>query len=38
MILIRALNNDIAPHHVSDPDERNEIGDCLSRLCGVISR
>ena len=35
-ILIRAQNYNFVPHHV--PAERNEIADCLSRLCGVISR
>ena len=35
-ILIRAQNYNFVGHHV--PAERNEIADCLSRLCGVISR
>ena len=35
-ILIRAQNYNFVGHHV--PAERNEIADCLSRLCEVISR
>ena len=35
-IFIRAHNYNFVPHHV--PAERNEIADCLSRLCVVISR
>ena len=34
--MIRDQYYNFVPHHV--PAERNEIADCLSRLCGVISR
>ena len=35
-ILTRAQSFNFVPHHV--PGVSNQIADCLSRLCGVISR
>ena len=35
-ILTRAQSFNFDPHHV--PGASNQIADCLSRLCGVISR